>query len=290
MEVILVLLGLGVLYTRGWWRLRHQGRGAQGVARTARLVCYWVGLLLVAVALISPLETLAGQFFFMHMIQHLVLIMLVPPLLTLANPLPFVLWGLPDRARQAAGRGLSRMLHRASPVRKGLRTLTNPGLVWLIYVSLLILWHDPNLYNAALRSEPLHDLEHFSFFLPALAFWWKVTGAGPIIHKQFSRGARIFYVIAAIPPTMLLGIAIAFSREPVYTYYLSVPRPWGISALQDQTIGGIIMWIPGSMMYIIATLILTAIWLKHEERKPALPMSHWSTEEKMAAPGVREGK
>lgn len=285
-EVILSLLLVGVLYGVGWWRLRRKRRRDRGVANGWRLTAYLAGLLLIALALLSPIETLAGQFFFMHMIQHLLLIMLAPPLLMLANPLPFVLWGLPAGVRHATGRGLSQVLHRESAFRRTLRTVTGPGIVWMVYVSLLVGWHDPNAYNLALTNQWVHDLEHFSFFLPSLAYWWLVIGAGPRIHKQMSTPARMAFVIAAIPPTMLLGVSIAFATAPIYTYYLGVPRPWGLSVLQDQMLGGVIMWVPGSMMYIIATLILAAGWLQTEDRKPPLPIDQWSTKETMAAPGV----
>ena len=284
-ELILVLLLALILYTAGWRRLRQKGSQQ---AHLGRLLVYWTAILLIALALMSPVDTLADQFFFMHMIQHLLLIMLVPPLLLLANPFPFALWGLPDGGRRRVGRGLSRLLHRESRFRSGLRQATAPGVVWILYVALLVGWHDPYAYDAALRNEFVHNLEHLSFFLPALAFWWLVIGAGPRIHKMLGKEARIFYVIAAIPPTMLLGVVLAFANTPAYTYYLSVPRPWGLTALQDQMLGGVIMWIPGSMMYIVAALILTARWLQRETRKPPLPLSEWATDSAMIAPGIEK--
>lgn len=285
-ELIVVLLVLGFLYGAGWRKLRQKG---SQLAVGWRLAAYWTGLILVGLALMSPLDTLSNQFFFMHMIQHLLLIMVVPPLLMVANPFPVVLWGLPDRARRSTGRGLSRLLHRESRFRHVVIKITGPGLIWMATIALLILWHDPNLYNAALRYEWLHDLEHFSFFLPALVYWWLVTAAGPRLHKRFPDGLRIGYVILAIPPVMLLGIVLSFATRPIYTYYLSVPRVGGLSVLEDQMLGGVIMWVPGSMMYMIAALLATAAWLKKEERKPPLPLSTWATAEKMAAPSLREG-
>jgi len=158
----------------------------------------------------------------------------------------------------------------------------------MLFVIVLIGWHDPNLYDAALRSNVVHDLEHITFFGTAMLYWWHVVGAGPHIHKRFSRPARIMYVIAAIPPNMLTGIAIAFAGQVIYTYYLGVPRLWGINALDDQTLAGVIMWVPGSMMYIVAVLIIAARWLQGEENKPPLPVAVWATDERMAAPGLRE--
>jgi cytochrome c oxidase assembly factor CtaG len=284
-ELIVLLLFLGILYGAGWRTLRRKG---SKLAVGWRLAAYWAGLVLVGIALMSPIDTLSSQFFFMHMIQHLLLIMIAPPLLMVANPFPVVLWGLPDRARRSTGRGLSRLLHRNSRFRHALYKLTGPGLIWMITIGLLIVWHDPNLYNAALRYEWLHDLEHLSFFLPAVAYWWLVTAAGPRLHKRFSDALRIGYVILAIPPVMLLGIVLSFASQPIYTYYLAVPRIGGLSVMEDQMLGGVIMWVPGSMMYIISALLATAVWLRGEERKPPLPVSTWATKEKMAAPGLSE--
>ena len=284
-EVFVPLLLFGVLYTAGWRRLRAKG---SQLADGWRLLAYGSGILFIALALLSPIETLSGQLFFMHMIQHLLLVMLGPPLLLLAEPMPVLLWGLPAGARRRVGRILSRLLHRKSASRRALRTATGPGVVWLLFVVALVGWHDPNAYNAALRSDLVHDVEHLSFFITAMLYWWHVVGAAPRIHKRLSRTAQVIYVVAAIPPNMITGVVIAFAGQVIYSYYLAVPRLWGISALDDQILGGVIMWVPGSMMYMIAILILTARWLQGEEAKPPLPVSKWATEERMAAPGLEQ--
>jgi cytochrome c oxidase assembly factor CtaG len=115
-------------------------------------------------------------------------------------------------------------------------------------------------------------------------FWWRVTGAGPRIHKQASLLGRIAFVIGAIPPNMLTGVVLAFASEPIYTYYLAVPRLWNLSVMADQQIGGVIMWVPGSMMYIIAALILISRLLDNEDKKPVLPEKRWGSDEAVAAP------
>jgi putative membrane protein len=271
LDVIFVLAIAGTLYSRGWWLLRQRTfntqRGFHSIRQTNarstwrlavkwRLVAYWCGLLFIALALLSPIDSLGQQLFLMHMVQHLLLIMFAPPLLLIANPMPFILWGLPERLRAAVGRFLNFLLHKDAAFRNLLHSVTYPGFLWLLWVVALIGWHDPTLYNAALEYEWVHDVEHWSFFLVSLLLWWNVTGAGPRIHKQISLIARIVLVLAAIPPNMGLGAVLAFVSQPVYTYYLSVPRLWGIDVLMDQQIGGLIMWIPGSMMYLIAALIL----------------------------------
>lgn len=236
----------------------------------------------------SPIDVMSGQLFFMHMVQHLLLIMIAPPLLLIANPMAVMLWGLPDRLRRPVGQGFSRALHRDSGSRKLLRTITSPGVVWLLWVIVIVGWHDPNMYNAALRSDFVHDVEHISFFLVSMAYWWHVTGAGPRIHKQFGLLGRIIFVLAAIPPNMMTGVVLAFADNPIYAYYLDIPRIWNISVMTDQRISGVIMWIPGSMMYIIAALVLISQLLGQEERKPNLPEKVWATDEALLAPGLKK--
>lgn len=296
-DVILILFTLGLLYAVGWWRLRQKTRlkrnernkiKRNGLATYWRLFSYLTGLLIIGVALLSPIDVLGRQLFFMHMVQHLLLIMIAPPLLLIANPMPFLLWGLPEKWRLQTGRWIGQLLHRESSFRYWIRLGTSAGIVWIIWVAAVILWHDPYLYNAALQSELVHDLEHLSFFLASMLFWWLVTGAGPRIHRQFGAFGRIAFVLAAVPPNMALGIVLAFSSVVIYSYYEAVPTIWGIDPLTDQIIGGVIMWIPGSMMFFIAALILTARFVQGEADKPPLTMDEWSTDESMAAPGAKK--
>ena len=297
LEVIVVILALGLLYTVGWGRLRkrtrrsrhlrHQSQRHELAARW-RLVSYLSGLVIVAIALISPIDVLGGQLFFMHMIQHLLLIMIAPPLLLIANPMPFLLWGLPSNWRRKVGNWIATLLHREGSFRQGLKVITGAGIIWLLWTISVIGWHDPNMYNAALRSDLVHDLEHITFFTASMLFWWHVTGAGPRIHKQFGLIGRTAFVLAAVPPNMALGVALAFAGVVVYSYYEAVPRLWGINPVLDQRIGGVIMWIPGSMMFIIAALILIARLLKEEADKPVLTEKEWASDENLAAPGLKK--
>ncbi|MCP5093927.1 MAG: cytochrome c oxidase assembly protein [Chloroflexi bacterium] len=297
LDVIFVLAFAGTLYSWGWWRLRrrtfnarrgfhskrlHTTRNKWRLAVRWRLVAYWFGLLFVALSLLSPIDVLGQQLFLMHMIQHLLLIMFAPPLLLVANPMPFILWGLPDKTRFVVGRFLNFLLRKDAPFRNLLLSVTHPGFLWLFWVIALAGWHDPNLYNAALHYERVHDVEHLSFFLVSMLFWWNITGAGPRIHKQFGLIARIVLVLAAVPPNMGLGVILAFVGQPVYSYYLSVPRLWGIDILTDQQIGGLIMWIPGSMMYLIAALILISRLLSGHGQSAR-------TEKKETPPAVTAG-
>ncbi len=296
-EVIATLLLLGTLFTIGWRRLRQRtaasrnrsdatGHGRPGLAEPWRLLSYWSGLIVIGIALLSPFDVLVQQFFFMHMIQHLLLIMIAPPLLLLPNPFPFLLWGLPTPLRHRVGEGLSVLIHRESRVRRFVRSATSPGIVWLFSVSAIIGWHDPNAYNLALRNEFIHDLEHLIFFVAGMVYWWRIIGAGPKIYQRIGTLGRVIFAIAAIPPNMALGVVLAFAGDVFYTYYNSVPRVWNISTLDDQRIGGIIMWIPGSMMYLLAGLFLVSRIVSSEERKWPQPRTRWDTTDSLAAPGI----
>ncbi len=266
-DVILILGLAGLIFSRGWWHLRqHKGKR---LAVNWRLGAYLGGLVFLGLALMSPIDVLGGQLFYMHMIQHLLLVMIVPPLLLITNPLPFFLWGLPFGLK--GRRQVGRFLNRKSDFRRNLRLLTPRGLIWMIFFATFLIWHDPNIYNAALRNNLIHDLEHLTFFVTAMLFWWHVTGAGPAIHRRFSYAARLVYLLVALPINMLVGIIITFADQPIYTYYTTVPRLWGMSVIEDQMLGGVIMWIPGSMMYLLAAVILVIRMLQAEESRPPLP-------------------
>lgn len=264
------LLLVGVLYTTGWRRLRLLRRGgparAVRMATVWRLIAYWLGLLFIALALLSPIDTLSGLLFFMHMVQHLMLAMLAPPLLLLANPLPIVMWGVPRAWRRRVGRAL---FGRRSPIRNAIVTVTHPAAMYFLWVTLLWIWHDNALYSLALRNEFVHDLEHFVFFWTAMGLWWHITGAAPHFRSRLSYLTRFGMSIAAVPVTMTLGIVISFANQLIYTHYATVPRLWIQDPIFDQQLGGVIMWVPGSMMFILAAVVCVARWMTVEEARAA---------------------
>ncbi len=260
-EIMLTLGLAAAIHLAGRQRLKQRVGGGSRIISPWRTVSYLTGLAVIWIALMSPIDVLSGQYFFMHMIQHLLLVMVAAPLLLLANPMPIMLWGLPNGLRLEIGR----WLRPGALFRRVLRAVTAPGLAWIYLVAAVVGWHTPSAYNAALESDLVHDLEHLSFFIPAVLYWWHVIGAAPHIHPRLSRGARIGYVLAAVPPTALTGIVISFSGEPIYIYYETVPRLGTMTVLEDQMLAGTLMWIPGSMMYILAALILVAQYANEEE-------------------------
>lgn len=288
-EVILIILFAGFIFVRGWWLLRKRtlhraGKNRWQAGASWRPVAYLGGLILLGIALMSPIDVLGSHLFTMHMIQHVLLVMIVPPLMLLANPMPYSMWGLPAAARKKVGSWFS----AGARLRRILKAITGAGLIWIAYVIVIWGWHDPTAYSFALENSLAHDLEHISFLVVASAFWWHIIGAGPRLHRRLSPAARFAYTLSAIPPIMIAGIVIAFSIDPIYAYYEAMPRLWGLSIMDDQRIAGVIMWVPGSMMYMVAALILVARWLQKEETKPWLPETSWASDEALAAPGIRE--
>lgn len=279
-EILLPLLIGGVLFSLGWGRLR--ARSQRRLATLWRLVSFWVGLLILILALMSGIDILGGQLFFMHMIQHILLIMFAPPLIFLANPFPFILWGLPPTLRMQVGA----LFVRESAFRRLLASATHLALIWFLFLAILVGWHDPVAYNLALRSSWVHDLEHLSFYITAMLFWWQIVGAGPRIHARNSAMLRVIFLLLSIPPSVAIGGLLSFVNTPIYSHYTQVPRIWGISVMLDQQIAGVIMWIPSSMMYLIAILVILAGVLGQEEKKPVRHVENWSTDEALIAPGL----
>lgn len=280
-ETTVLLLTMGTLYTVGWRRLRSRSNNPK-LATKRKLVAYLSGLATLAIAFMSPVDPLGGQLLFMHMVQHKLVIMIAAPLLWLANPFPFSMWGLPIGLRKRIGA----LFTQDAGFRLFLKKITNPGIAWLAFITLYMGWHDPNAYNLALRNSFVHDLEHISFFAAAMLFWWHIVGAAPHIHGNVSPWARLAMLIGVIPPTMIAGIVIATAPNVIYTYYETVPRIWGFTALQDQAIGGVIMWIPSSEMIVWGVVFLLAGAFKKEDQGLPHPVPNWDDEEKMVAPGL----
>jgi cytochrome c oxidase assembly factor CtaG len=260
-QIILTLVGLGVLYGRGWKLLRQ--RGAEQVATKWRLTAFLAGLVVLGLAMLSPIEVLQELFFSVHMVQHILIMMVGAPLLLVGDPYPFLVWGLPDRIRPS----VVKLMAPGAPLRSIVQRVAGPWASWGLYVGAQWLWHVPAAYDAALSSELLHILEHMTFFVTALMFWWHLSGAAPRLWGRQGYGLRIGYALAALASNEALGVGISFAGRPLYSHYANVPRMWGFSVMDDQTLGGALMWVPGGMMYALAAVVLLARYLDREEKR-----------------------
>lgn len=257
----LVLLGsLYVIGRRRLSRLSHHLRpGELGRRR------YFAGAFLaLAAALVSPLHPLGEELFFLHMVQHVLLISVAAPLLLLSNPMPIMLWALSPPLRARLGRELARS---SVPIRV-LRFLTRPLVAWWVFALNLWFWHLPAAYEAALESEPVHYLQHLLFFLTAVLFWWPVIGPAPL-RSRLGYLARMLYVFVAWLPNSLLGALITFAPVVLIPHYASRPRLWGIDVLTDQQLAGLLMWIPGDLIYATTMIVLLLAILREEDRREA---------------------
>jgi putative membrane protein len=267
-EVLLPLSLLLALYGVGWWRLRR--RSCSGVP-TWRLVSCLAGIGTVGAALLSPVNWLAEDLFFVHMIQHLLLIKLAAPAFLLADPLPVMLWGLPAGMRVRAGR----LLAPGTPLRAGWQLLTWMPLAWLTYALTLWLWHLPTAYDAALNHRLLHDAEHLAFFWAALLFWWPVIAPAPHLRPSVHHGVRIVYLVLAAFQEAVLGLLLTVIPWLLYPSYAFAPRVLALTAEQDQTWGGIVMWGAGGAIDMVAVLVMLFRLLGHEGG-PASPLHRHS--------------
>jgi putative membrane protein len=206
------------------------------------------------VALASPLDTAGGLLFSAHMVQHELLMIVAAPLLVLGRPLGTWGWGLPQCWLKPIGAGL-----HAGQVRALWRGLTRPLNAWLLHFASLWLWHVPALFESALRHPAVHALQHTSFLFPALLFWWAVLGE---TRTGDNRGAAIAYLFTTMLHTGALGALFAMSGRVWYPAYGDNASVYGLSALEDQQLGGLIMWVPGGLAYVIAGLALCARWLR----------------------------
>jgi len=243
----LILLAAATAYLRGWRRLR-----VAGYAPAAwRPVSYVLGLAFVAGALLSPLDELAAERFSAHMAQHLLLTMMAAPLLLLGNPRPLVLWGLPPGAR----RRLAAPLRRTARVRGALSAMTFWPAAGLLHVAAIWVWHVPWLYDAAAEHELLHAVEHVIFFGTALLFWWPIIRPAPRLAPRLHPGLQIVYLIAATAQSTALGMLLAVPERAFYPHYARVAATLGINAVDDQMVGGGLMW-SGAHMYLLPILLI----------------------------------
>jgi putative membrane protein len=272
--VTVALLAIsGWMYGRGLTRMWH----AAGVGRGVRRLDAWAfgtGWVLLAIALLSPLHALGAVLFSAHMVQHELLMTIATPLVVLGKPLiPFV-WALSPRWRRITGHwAASRVI--ATPW----RVITHPASAFFIHAAAIWLWHLPSLYDSTVTSEIMHAAQHVSFIATALLFWWVVLWPSP------ARGGAlpsIGLLFGTLLHTGALGAALTLASRLIYSAYAATTGPWGLTPIEDQQVGGLIMWVPGGVAYVIGALALVVRLFQESERHMASRES-----ERDAVPEVR---
>jgi putative membrane protein len=251
--IVLPMIVALLLYARGLHRVwSHAGPG-HGVRRwQAR--CFAAGMTVVALALISPLDALGGALFSAHMTQHVLLMGVAAPLLVLSAPLAALMWALPEDRRRTVAAILT-----APRVRSAGLALTMPAVAWTLHAAAIWVWHAPQLYSASVTNDLVHALQHGSFFGTAVLFWWA-------LRDRAAHGIGVIYLFTTAVHSSLLGALLAFAPATFYWPYEVTAPVWGLTALEDQQIGGFIMWVPAGLVYFGAALTLLAMWLRRSER------------------------
>jgi cytochrome c oxidase assembly factor CtaG/polyferredoxin len=243
------LLFTCLLYVRGWRSLRPLHAT---VLPKRRLACFLAGIGSLWVAIASPLDTFANLLLTVHMIQHLLLMLVAPPLILLASPEIPLLRGLPRWvARDVLGPFLTWPLLKHFG-----RALTNPAFCLLAAAVALLGWHVPAAYDVALLSPGWHQVEHACFFATSLLFWWPVIQPWPGT-PHWPRWTIPAYLLCGAIVSSVLGALLCFSDQPLYRAYEAAPRLFGLSALDDQIAAGAVMWVFGSFVLLGAAVVVT---------------------------------
>ena len=247
--VLIPIVAFGVLYARGWLQLHRRALDRFGFSQ---LSAFFAGLIAVVCALCSPLDAFAGWLLTVHMIQHLLLMMVAPPLILWGAPYLPLLSGLP---RYFSVNGVGPFLS-STVLRKVASFVSHPAFCWSAFISINVAWHLPAMYELALRSPSWHRVEHFSFLSTALLFWWPIIQPHPWVART-PRWMILPYLFLADFQNTALSAFLVFCDRVVYPTYETVPRITGLTPLEDQAAAGAIMWVAGSVFFLIPVGLIT---------------------------------
>lgn len=254
-----------LLYLRGWLVLR---RIIPSRFPAWRMLSFLAGIASLQIALASPIDAFDAFSLTDHMSQHMILMMLVPPLVLLANPMIPVLRGFP---RPVARKVLAPIL-RWPPLVRFFRTITHPAFCWIAFSISMIGWHMPGPYDLALRSDTWHEIEHASFLVTSLLFWWPVVQPWPSRARRPRWTVPVYLILADFVNTAVSAFLV-FSGRVLYSPYLTFPRLGSMSAANDQVLAGVVMWFVGGFGFVIPALVMIARLLSPQQKR-SVPLRH----------------
>ncbi len=256
--IIAPLMASLLIYLTGMrrlWSRADPGSDAGRRARSRQALAYAAGWLTLAATLISPFHWLGEHLFSCHMVEHEIIMAVAAPLLVAGRPLGILLWGLPRHMRL----GLLRVLQRR-PFQFCWKWLVRPVNATVIHGVVIWAWHVPGPFDAAVMNATLHRIQHVSFLASALLFWYSLM-------RTSRSGEAVWHLFLTMLHTSILGALIALSPRVLYTVQTADSLGWGLTALQDQQLAGLVMWIPAGTIYAGAALAFAVRWI----RGPALP-------------------
>ena len=243
----------------------------RGASRASRWREDWrqplgaLGLVALALALLSPLDALANTLASAHMVQHIVLILVAAPLLVAGGVATTMRRALSPSLRPAARRAA-----RASGIDSVVDAIRRPVPAWVLHAGALWLWHSASRYEAALRSHVLHGLEHLTFIATALLFWSAVLS--PRASRRVPRGVALLLLFTMALQSVLLSALLTFAPTPWYDTYAATTQAWGLTPLVDQQLAGVTMWVPGGLIYLGIALAVLAGWFRESGLAPRQPV------------------
>jgi putative membrane protein len=242
-----------------WLRRRVERRHPAHPPSRWRDAAFLGGLATLLLALTSPIEAYEGSLFSVHMLQHMLLELVAAPLLLLGAPATLAL----RAASPSARRILLAVLHsRLAAV------VSFPLLAWVLFAAVNWGWHFSSLYNDALEIPWLHDIQHLTFLAAGLLFWWPVVGLDPS-RWRLPHPVRLFYLFLAMPQNSFLGVALMSAPASLYPHYVTNVRSWGPTPAVDQNVGGMLMWVGGDVVFLLAMGLVVAAWVRAEDRRAA---------------------
>jgi putative membrane protein len=246
------------IYLRGWFLI---GRTRPAQFSGLRLAAFLLGLAILWISIGSPMDGFADALLSAHMVEHLLLMSFVPPLLLLGYPTVPLLRGLP---RPVTVYLLGPLL-RWPALRALGRFLTTPTVAWLAMNLAFLLWHVPRAYDFALEHERWHDFEHICFLGTSILFWWPLIRPWPENSRPL--GWHLLpYLVGADVVNTAISAMLAFCGRPVYTYYATQPNVFGVSLLSDQVLGAVIMWVIGSLVFLVPAVVITVRLLERDSK------------------------
>jgi putative membrane protein len=252
--IIIPLAALLLIYSIGFSRMAKRGLKS---AERRSAIPFALGWLALLIALDSPIHRMGSQLFWVHMMQHEILMLVAAPLLVLGKPIVTLLWALPLSWRSGLGRFTQQRTFHATWM-----FVTTPLIAWLAHAIALWGWHVPALFELTLKSDFAHGLQHLSFLGTALLFWWTL-----IQGHRVNYGGAFIYVFTTAAHSSVLGALLTFSRTPWYPSYLETAPHWGLTSLEDQQLGGLIMWVPAGVILFLISVGLLFAWLRESDRR-----------------------
>lgn len=241
-STVIGLAALGAL-----WLARsgaHRRRSPAQRVRPAQAAWFFGGLVVMFFALNGPVHDISDYYLFTgHMVQHLVLTIVVPPMLLLGTPG----WMLRPALQNGAVHAIA-------------RAITTPRAAFTIFNVILAAWHLPPLYNSAMYHHEVHILQHLMFLVGAVIMWWPLLSPLPELPRLSFPGQMLYSFLMTLPMTVI-SVFIVYADHVLYPAYASAPRLWGLSPLEDQRLGGLIMWIPGGLFFYLLTSLIFLRWV-----------------------------